>query len=396
MNKLAGLLKGPYIAQLFSLGGSAALTFFSALFLAPGDRGLVAVFLAVVSVGGYIACFGVQSEILQHAARDEGAISDTIIRRHVIFQILLALATGFVLIWFKPFQGMSDQLSYLAAGGIFVGSLFNNLSWRQYGGGKFFLSTALRGAVPLTTLAVAFGLYLFATVSAESVAGVYVVLQLACLPMLISWRGRRCEESHVSMRRVYGKAGTFFFCQTESLVLARTPVIASGLWLSPDLTAAISIALSLAELQSSLPQMRSAISFKEASSSGQVRLTFKQLQSAVLVLVPGTVIVVLLSFLARSWLNEAYSQLPLYVGLLTLGVAFQAVAASAINILTARRTLGWVIVILLVVVVLAVACLSLFKIGSIALALASWSVVVAAGCAVVIVLSMRRKKGRHL
>jgi O-antigen/teichoic acid export membrane protein len=396
LNKIARLIRGPYTAQLLSLGGSAALTFFSALFLKPDDRGLVAVFLALVSVGGYIACFGVQSEILQSAARGEGAFGDTIIRRHIIVQVAFAGVLGAALVVFKPFQGMSDVLCYWAAAGVLSASIFNNLSWRQYGEGHFFLSTALRGVVPLATLCVSYGFYLFSGSSAENVAITYVLLQAICLAIIVPRDIFSRVREDVRMRQIYIKAAAYFFCQTESLILARTPVIGSGIWLSPDITAAISISLSLTELQSSLPQMRSAISFKEASTSGKSRLSFRQFKSAILALLPGTVAVVILSFVARLFLDAAYSQLPIYVGILSLGVAFQAIAASAINILTTRRSLDAVIGILLVVILAAAGGLYLFEYGVIVGALAVWSIVVALGCFVIILLAMRRKKGRHL
>ncbi|MFP3461283.1 hypothetical protein R5O87_10575 [Arthrobacter globiformis] len=396
VNKIARLIRGPYAAQLLSLGGSAALTFFSALFLEPDDRGLVAVFLALVSVGGYIACFGVQSEILQSAARGEGAFGVVIIRRHVIVQVIFAGLLGTALVVFKPFQGMSDALCYWAAAGVLSASIFNNLSWRQYGQGHFFLSTALRGVIPLATLCGSFVFYLFSGSSAENVAVTYVLLQVVCLVVIVPRDLFSRLRENVRMRQIYTKAAAYFFCQTESLILARTPVIASGIWLPPDITAAISISLSLAELQSSLPQMRSAISFKEASTSGKSRLSFRQFRSAIFALLPGTVVVVILSFVARVFLDAAYSQLPVYVAILSLGVAFQAIAASAINILTTRRSLDAVIGILFGVIATAGCGLYLFEFGLIIGALAAWSILVAFGCIVIILLAMRRRKGRHL
>lgn len=396
MARLLGLFRSPYSAQLFSLGGSAALTFFSALFLIPEERGLVAVFLAVLSVGSYVACFGVQSEILQSTARGDGELACLIIRKHVIVQIAFAALVGVGLAHFNPFQGMSVVLSYWAAGGIFTGSLFNNMSWRQYGAGRFFLSTALRGVIPLATLLISFAIYLTGSVSAEAVASIYVVLQLLCLPFLAQRGAGGGGVRFVNMFHIYKSSVAFFLCQAESLVLARTPVIASGVWLQPQMTAVISISLSLAELQSSLPQMRSAISFKEASTSGRPRLTKMQLSSSLRALLPGTVAVILLSFLARMWLDPAYRDLPLFVGLMSLGVALQAIAASAINVMTARRSLNLVIGIQFALIVMAASSLILFAFGHVPSALFLWSIVVAAGCLVIIVLATRGGKGRHL
>lgn len=390
------LFKSPYIAQLFSLGGSAALTFFSALFLVPEERGLVAVFLAVLSVGSYVACFGVQSEILQRTAKGDEAVAGQIIRKHIPVQLVFAAVIALALIMCRPFQGMSDALSYWAAAGIFTGSLFNNLSWRQYGAGRFFLSTALRGVIPFITLTISFVMYVIYSVSAEAVASIYVAVQILCMLFLVPRSVKGNSSPCVRMLNVYRSSGSFFLCQAESLFLSRTPVIAAGIWLHPGLTAAISISLSLAELQSSLPQMRSAISFKEASATREPRLTSQQLKASIRALIPGTVVVFILAFVAREFLDDAYSDLPIYVALLSLGVAFQAVAASAVNVLTARRTLKTVILVQFLVIAVACLSLSLFSSNIVPLALAFWSVVISAGLLVIIILATRRKRGRHL
>lgn len=393
---LRRVIGSPYFAQLLSLGGSAALTFFSALFLLPEDRGLVAVFLAILSIGSYIACFGVQSEILQSAANGKLAYADVIIRKHVLVQFLFSVVLALGLLLLRPFNGMSDTLALWACAGVLTGSLFNNLSWRQYGSGRFFLSTALRGLIPLLTLGVAFGMYLAGSVSAEAIAMTYAFLQLGSLSLLVSWRRSGNAKPIVRMMDVYKQSSGFFLCQSESLVLARTPVLASGIWLDPSLTAVISISLSLAELQASLPQMRSAISFKEASASDRPRLTRHQLMLSLRALLPGTAIVLVLAFVAREFLDEAYSDLPLFVGLLTLGVATQAVAASAINILTARRSLGSVIAIEFFVIAAAWAALVPFAFGHVALSLLLWSFVVTIGLIWIVVMAMKHKRGRHL
>ncbi|MFX1821905.1 hypothetical protein PV768_19165 [Pseudarthrobacter sp. CC4] len=392
--KLAG---SPYLAQLISLGGSAALTFFSALILAPSERGLVAIFLAIISVGSYLACFGVQSEILQCSARGDSISARLIIRGHLLPQAAFAVVAAVLLIAVKPFPDFPDALGILSALGIFGGSLFNNLSWRQYGNGQYFLSTSLRGLVPLVTLFASFMLYLFSSLSAIAVASIYIALQFICCIFVVDFS--KFAHGGVTVRemlRVYNQSLSFFFSQAQSLVLSRTPVIASGIWLPPAITAAISIALSLAELQSSLPQMRSAISFKEASSARRPRLTNKQLLSAIKALWPGTVLVIIISFIARELLSEAYRDLPLLVGLLSLGVAVQALAASAINVLTARRSLGVAIGIQLFVICAAFASLANFSEGRISLGLGLWSAGVALGCLGVIALAMKHKRGRHL
>lgn len=395
--KARELTSSPYFAQLISLGGSAALTFFSALFLAPAERGLVAIFLAIVSVGSYLACFGVQSEILQCSARGDTNQARQIIRGHLLAQAAFAVVVAVSFIAVKPFQDLPDGLSLLSALGIFVGSLFNNLSWRQYGSGQYFLSTSLRGLIPLLTLCVSYILYAFFSVSALAVAALYVSLQLASCMLIIDFSrvgGSRFGQR--GMIGVYKRSASFFFSQGQALILSRTPVIASGIWLPPAITAAISIALSLAELQSSLPQMRSAISFKEASSARRPRLTKKQLMSAVKALWPGTLLVIVISFVAREFLSDAYHDLPLLVGLLSMGVALQAIAASAINVLTARRSLGAAIMIQLVVICAAFAALMNFSVGRIPQGLGLWSAAVAMGCAGIIVLAMKYRRGRHL
>jgi len=390
------LLGSPYLAQLISLGGSAALTFFSALFLVPAERGHVAIFLAIVSVGSYLACMGVQSEVLQHSARGESSAARMIIRGHLVPQIVLSFLIGSVLILCRPFPDMPDALAVWGAAGIFVGSLFNNLSWRQYGNGDYFLSTALRGVVPLLTLFISFVLYLLGFISAVIVAATYVSIQLLCCVSLFEFTRLRIRVSWSGMFAVYRRSVSFFLSQAQALVLARTPVIASGIWLPPAVTAAISIALSLAELQSSLPQMRSAISFKEASSASRPRLTKQQLLAAVRALWPGTILVIIISFAAREFLNEAYRDLPTLVGLLSLGVAVQALTASAINILTARRSLGTAMVIQLGIICFAFAALANFSEGRVSFGIGLWSTAVAAGGFGIIALAMKYKRGRHL
>lgn len=370
------VIRHPYFAQLVSLGGSALLAFVTALSLAPAERGFLAIFLTLSSIGGYIVCLGIQSSVLQLAASGRKLRAETILFAHIPIQFVLAAAATIGFIGLDPFVGITPELYVLSGVSIFLGGAFNNFGWYQYGQGAFLLSTLIRGLIPMFSLMVGLIAQIFDLTGAIVYCAAYVVAQLVALIIVgfmpcgrMSWRW-----SANSLVRSYRASSLYFFTQSEVQLLARTPVLVSGVIFSPQQTAVISIAVSLAELQGSLPQMRSAMTFRAASESRSGRLEGDQFRKAVLALLPGTVLVIISSIVASHVLPTDYRILPLYVLILTVGVAMMALAASAINILTVRQQLKRVSLVLFLGLFAAVLGMSIIGQLTVSGALLAWAI----------------------
>lgn len=377
--KLLGRVPRAYYAQMLSLGGSALLTFGTAFLMSAEDRGELAIFMLICSVGSYGFGIGLPSEVLKltSTGNERGA------RKLFAMQIPISIGLG-LLVWallfkLRPFPFLSDTLLALAILCAIVWALFNTLSWGEFGRKDYAFSTALRGLVPGATILISLPFLILTTASTILVAAAYFTLTSAALVLLLlripSRNTRSTTSQTLNIRKSLRGATGFYGAQLLTLGVNRLPVIAAGAWLSPEVTAVVSIAVSLAEIQASLPQMRSAITFSEASSSRNARFTRNYAIKAIAALVPGTALVVVSAFALSLLLPSEYSSLPFYVLVISPGVALLALAASAINLLALRNEYGWVIVSQLVGISV-FALLQAYEIGSTASTLLIiWSVI---------------------
>ncbi|WP_146069587.1 hypothetical protein [Arthrobacter sp. B0490] len=279
-----------------------------------------------------------QSIILKCSAGGSFDDAKNLIAAQIPQQLLVATTLTCLMVLVQPIDGLSNVLAILTGISIFLGGLFNNLSWSQYGAGHFGRSTAWRGIIPLGSLAVSAMVWFYADLSATTVASAYIVFQIVAIFAL---RSSVLPRPKVRMARAavgasYRQSFPYFLSQGLTQVLARIPILATAAYAGAQEAAVVAIALSLTELQSSLPQMRSAITFREAAAANHGRFTRNQLQAAVLALLPGLVAVIVAAYVARAVLPDAYTDLPLLVLLFSIGVSVQAIAASALNVLTVR------------------------------------------------------------
>lgn len=332
-----------YAAQLISLGGSALLTFGTALLMSPEDRGALAIFMLIASIGSYAYGLGVPSQALQLAARGDFVGVRGLFLTQVPIAFLLGGATVAFLLIVPVFPFVTPTVIWMSAAAAAVGALANLVSWVEYGLGRYFVATLLRGLVPLSAFAVTLVAAAVSALSVDVVVWAYVSAQTLALVYLLARNWARLRGGLPTLQVVakcYSSAFRYFVLQALVMVLARIPTIAAGIWYGASATAAVSIALSLTEVQASLPQMRSAITFTESSRSEKPRLTKTQLRSAVMALIPGVVVVMIAAVVVSFVFDEAYADTWQLVAIMSLGVAVMGIGASALNVLTIRNQLG--------------------------------------------------------
>lgn len=335
----------PYSAQLLSVGGSALLTFLTAFLFSAEARGEFAIYMLISTLGGYLVGLGMPAQLLQAAAKGETRDARRLLALQV--PIVLALSSAaFVVLWAtRAFAFMPANVLVAACATAAIASVFNSYSWIEYGKERFAFSTSLRGAIPLIALVAALASYLAGTDSIFPTAVTYLLAQTAALilllvrnPELLSAGGGEISLPLSSRLLLSLK---YFGTQSLTMTLARLPTIAAGLWYGPRAVAVISIALSISELQSSLPQMRSAITFSDAAKQAEPRLGKAYFAPALKLLLVGTLIVIVVGLAASAILGGDYSHMWVFVLLVSPGVAAMALAASGINVLAVRHQYLW-------------------------------------------------------
>jgi hypothetical protein len=298
------------------------------------------------------------------------------------------------LITLEPFSFVPVRLYWLGGVSAILGAVFNNLSWYEYGSRRYAFTTGLRGVVPFCTFVVSVPLLVETDAGAVTVALVFVVLQAIAIGVVLPrqrsrWHGAGFDRS-TPLRRGYQDSAGFFSLQSLVMLQGRLPVIGAALWFGGPETAAVSVAVSLSEMQAVLAQMRSAITFAEASAEARPRFDRRFTLASVKTLLPGTAAVIVGAIVAREILPSDYGHLVWYVVILTPGVATVAVMASALNVLAVRRELSKPLVAFVIAV--AAEALAFSIIGGDALlgALGLWTLCATAGAMVVIVLASRR------
>lgn len=383
-----------YLAQLVSLGGSFALTFGTAFLMSATARGELAVFMLLGSLGSYAFGLGMPSQILQLSANGRHIDARALFVGQIPVVALIGALGSVFLVVAQPFGFVSAWLSILGMVSAVLGALFNALSWNEYGQGRFAYTTVLRGIIP----AVASVAALLSVGSSEggsvaTVAATYVAFQglaiLVTLPRQLALWLRPKGWRAVSVLGAYRAAFGFFSMQTLVLVLNRVPVLVSAVAFGAEVTALVSIAMSLTEVQSSLPQLRSAMTFHAASREAKPKLTKSYFLSALFALVPGTGVVLVAGVVASLVLPAAYGDLWLLVLVLTPGVAVFAVAGSSINILAVRHQSLGASTAIGIAALLQIGGFFVFGEWSLIAAISVWSIITAAVGALIVNWSRR-------
>lgn len=329
-----------YLAQLVSLGGAAALTFGTAALLTAEQRGQLAVFMLLSSIGSYLLGLGLPAQILQLSSRSEVAATRTLLLAQLVPSFVLCVLGTACLLVIEPFGFMPLPLVLTGCASAFVGTIFNSLSWMEYGQGRFAFSTVLRGVVPGSAMLAVLALFYLGTASAQSASSAYLVAQVLAVIWITArhiptWRSMIWVPNIV--RTSYAKSTGFFTTQAMIMVTNRAPVVAAAAALGSVETAVVSVSLSLAEVQIALVQIRSAMIFRSSSTERAPRFSRSHLAQCLLAIVPMTGLVLVASLIAPAFLPEEYVSMPGQVAILSVGVITMGLVAPAVNILTVRE-----------------------------------------------------------
>jgi hypothetical protein len=105
-------------------------------------------------------------------------------------------------------------------------------------------------------------------------------------------------------------------------------------------TAVVSLAMSVVEVQSFLPQMKAAMIFRDEARASHPRLRRNQISRLLSFVVPGAVCAVCLAVFLQLTLSAAYDSLVLLVIVATPGTAALALLGSILNIVTVQGRAG--------------------------------------------------------
>lgn len=391
-----GLVKyKAYLAQVVSVGGSALLTLASAWILSPDDRGRLATCVLIMTLGSYVLSLGVQSEILQLASRGQGGDALRIIALFCPVILLFSGISYFVLAGTNIFGTIGHGLLLAAMAAAGLGAVFNLFSWMDYGGGNFVRSTLLRGVIPATAFLgitvglVAGGNRVLLAVSAYSVASLVSVCILAS-KLLPSTGVPSCRLDRLSLAR---NSLAFFATQAGTMFWLRLPVLIVSIRGTAVQTAVVGLGVALAELQNYLPQIRAAMTFREAAQDESPRLGKRQVLQTVLAILPGAIAALMGAFILSLSLADSYRILPLVAACAVPGVAGIALLASTLNVLAVqRRSASASSVLLAVLALTGVAAWQVFP-SSVILGTSLWSAAALAMSMAMTVAAMRARDG---
>ncbi|WP_185996566.1 hypothetical protein [Nocardioides campestrisoli] len=295
----------------------------------------------ITAIGAYILGMGLSSQLLSLSAQGQTARAVRYADRYIPLGTGLGCTAFFLLLTFNVFPSLSPVDLGLAVTSALIGALLTFYSWIDYGTGRFARSTILRGIIPLTAF-VSIGLIsvIESEYSLSTGLGVYAVASLTATIWLREKLRGGTSMTKLRLTDIIGRSAAFFLAQTLMLFWLRAPVLASSLHHSPAITAVVGIALSVAELQNYLPQMRAAITFQETAASKSRGLSIPQLRSALITMIPGTIAVLLTALCMSVLLPPDYADLPYLVLAATPGVAALAVGGSAASVLAASHRSG--------------------------------------------------------
>lgn len=382
----------PYAAQLLSLGGSALLSFLTAFLFSTEARGELAIFMLLGTLGGYFLNIGLPAQLLQAAANNQTADLRQLLGIQLPIAAIGAVALYSVLQGTDAFPFVGVDVLLIGCLTALVAALFNAYSWVEYGRQRFDVSTAARGIVPLAALAASLITRAVGSHDILPTAINYLLAQTVALGVLVVRNLDLTSATGDVVTRPLGAslvvATKYFWTQSATLLLARLPTIASGLWYGARGAAVTAIALSVSELQSSMPQMRAAITFAEAAKLESPRLNREYLLPAAKLLILGLIVTVGAGLAGSLLLGGDYSTLWQMVLIMSPGVGAMALASSGINILTVRSSYLIPAAALSGACILAAAGLWLSS-PHLHLGIAAWSLVSAAVGAAICVLAAR-------
>jgi hypothetical protein len=333
-----------YLAQVFSVGGSAALTLLSTWLLSADERGQLAVVMLWFTLGSYIGSLGLPSQMLKFGAERNAREAIAFLFPAAMLSTVTLAILGACAALLATFRILPDYLLVVGVVGAGIGAVFNLLAWYDYGQGNFFRSTSMRGAIPLFSF--------FVLAVDWAVGGPAPVLLTACAYSLLTLvfvfaLFRRTVYGHWSHGRSEVSFGPrllssvrYFSAQALALLWLRTPVLLAAMTGAAAETAVVSLAMSVVEVQSFLPQMKAAMIFRDEARASHPRLRRNQISRLLSFVVPGAVCAVCLAVFMQLTLPAAYDSLVLLVLVATPGTAALALLGSILNIVTVQGRAG--------------------------------------------------------
>lgn len=376
MKTASTYIQPAYLAQLASVSGSACLTLLSTPLISAEDRGQLAIFLLYPTLGSYLASLGLPSRMLTLGAQGRPADARALFFRSAPISLIvsgLAFLVGSAI----DFGGTRLFLVAVGALAMFVGSLFNMASWYDYGNDRYVRSTSLRGIIPgLAFLTIVAGVLTDTPAVLNIAISTYALTLTASTAWLL---GAILIAGHSTSTGTFLAdltAGlSYFTMQSATLLWLRTPVLVGAFTLGPASVALVSLALSVAEIQGQLPQMRAAITFTQASQSADPHLKPNQVKHIGYLLLPGLATAFVVATLAPHFLNESYANLLTAVAVTIPGAAAFSLLSSALNILAAQGNSLFASKVMFLLLAAAILMFALLGPVSITLALGSWSAV---------------------
>lgn len=326
-----------YIAQLVSVGGSAALTFLSTFMLSVPDRGRFAVFMLCATLGSYILSLGIQSELLKVSAKDGPAAAMGVASSLWRAATPVAVLGASILVLANPLPTITRPVLAAAMVGALLGAAFNWLAWVDFGHGSFARSTTMRGVFPAVSLASLFVAYFLGSdaLLVWSVLGYLLALTVGVLAMLLSMPPPDLGRD-VHAWGFLRPSLAYLVGQSATMGWVRFPLLMTAARADPTNAAIVGLSLSVADLQAHLPQMRAAITFREAAKTARPRWTADQVIKSLATLLPGSALAIVAACTLAAMLGDEYSDVPTTVLALLPGSAALALLASVVNILSAQ------------------------------------------------------------
>jgi O-antigen/teichoic acid export membrane protein len=337
-------LSSAYLAQVFSVGGSAALTLLSTWLLSPDERGQLAIVMLWFTLGSYIGSLGLPSQMLKFGAERNASEAIAFLFPAAMLSTVTLAILGSCAALLATFHILPNYLLVVGVVGAAIGAVFNLLAWYDYGQGNFFRSTSMRGAIPLFSF--------FVLAVDWAVGGPAPVLLTACAYSLLTlvfvfalfrrtvYGHRSHGRSEVGFGARLSSSVRYFSAQALALLWLRTPVLLAAMTGGAAETAVVSLAMSVVEVQSFLPQMKAAMIFRDEARASHPRLRRNQISRLLSFVVPGAVCAVCLAVFMQLTLPAAYDSLVLLVLVAIPGTAALAVLGSILNIVTVQGRAG--------------------------------------------------------
>jgi hypothetical protein len=332
------------LAQSASLGGSALLAFGSTLIFAPEDRSRLGVFLVVSAIIGNASCLGVNFEIFRMSALGNfrGAMQACIrfIPKQVVVGVALCVA-------FDSYLFLNNRLEIIEAIILLLVSITIGISiqfsYFILGSGKFVGVTVLKGFAPASSILVVTVTYLLVgnndlvipamVVYFLACVAVAIVLWLYCKPFLHS------QDIELEPKLLIGNHLWVYLSQTLLQVYGKLIILVGAALADPKWLGVVSVALAIAEISLNFIQISGAQSLRAFSKNLTKVVYVSSLIRSAQATAIGLVLVVLATLLAKMVVGAEYTDIPMLVFGLSIGVTANALIVNSFNAAVASKDL---------------------------------------------------------